>query len=372
MKNHFPKLSLAGIALCLLLLLMPATALALPALPESDLSWKNISVNGRKAAVFCIFRDSQGLMWIGTNNGLYFYDGANTHPVGRQDMFGIQIFDIVEKDSALYIGSNNGLLTYSFASGEIEHYPRDTPKEIRALELIDNTLWIGGLNGIARLNLADNSLEEMTQGLPHRSVYSLLRDRRGILYAGTYNGIARWDSMAEAFRPIRHAANSAALFANCMIESPDSDYIYIGGEGALYRYCPVNEHWERINSTEGNNIKSLAYGDNGQILVGTDNGIFEIGKDSLRRHHHDSRKEMSVANNEIWCIYCDKEHNIWVGHERGFSIATSSRALRIIKLSDLSHSGEGNEIHSICRDSGGDLWLGGHQRADQDVAQCRH
>ncbi len=334
-----------------------------PYLPEPELSWKNVTVGDKKTAVFCLFMDSRGIMWLGTNSGLYFYDGVTTHPVGRTELSGTQVYSIVEKDNNLYIGSNNGLLIYDYSSGLVKESGIDTPKEIRALLLVDDDIWVGGLDGISRFNIRDRSIKDYSKGLPHKSVYSILRDSRGIVYAGTYNGLARWDPREEVFKSMKVRTSDGGrfntLFANCLLESHDCESIYIGGEGSLYKYSPANEHWERIALAGNNNIKSLYRGDSGQILVGTDDGVFEISGDVIRHYRHDSRQELTLADNEIWCIYADAQNNVWAGHERGFSIASNSHSIRMIKLSALAHSGEGNEIHSIYRDTKDNLWLGG-------------
>lgn len=332
-------------------------------LPDSDLSWKNVTVNGKKRAVFCIFRDSRDIVWLGTNSGLYFYDGVATHPVGDAGFTGTQVYSIAEKDNRLYVGSNNGLLIYDYQSGLLHESPTPTPKEPRVLLAVDGDLWIGGLNGIGRLNTESGELTDYSAGLPHRSVYSLLRDSRGVIYAGTYNGVARLDSQTDTFTPVRvrveHGDGHNTLFANCMLETADKESIIIGGEGFLFRYTPANDRWEKLMPGDDSNIKSLARGDDGHILIGTDNGVVDMDGDSIRHYRHDTRQELSLADNEIWCILTDDRHNIWAGHERGFSIASNSGALRTLKLSALAHSGEGNEIHSIYRDSRNDLWLGG-------------
>lgn len=366
-------------------------------LPESDLCWKNVRVGGKTTTVFTLFRDSRGMMWFGTNSGLFFYDGINTHPVGENELFGSQIYSLVEKDNRLFIGSNNGLLVMDYRTGKIAPYPLPTPSEIRMLLLNGEELWIGGLNGIMRLDLlsdthADNQpnasnkaakkerLTDCSAGLPHRSVYSILRDSRGIIYAGTYNGLARWDVRSASFKPVKlHGLEKqpSTFFINCMSESDDSESIYLGGEGALYKYSPADNRLQAIDAVEGNNVKSLAQGEAGQLLAGTDRGVYELFKDSIKHHIHDSRHEQSLADNEIWCVYMDDDHNLWTGHERGVSIAANSNILRTIKLGSLVHSGEGNEIHSIYRDSKGSLWFGGtngiiHLDATQPVKWHRH
>lgn len=348
----------------ILAVIVPGKAFSAPQLPESEFSWKNVAVDGKKTAVFCIFRDSRGIMWLGTNRGLYFYDGVTTHPIGENESFGTQVYSIVEKKDQLFIGSNNGLLSYDYASGKVKECDINSPKEIRTLLLIDDDIWIGGLNGICKFNIINNKIVDYSKGLPHKSVYSIMRDSRGILYVGTYNGLARWDINSEMFRPLQVKLDNdelpSRLFANCLLESQNKENIYIGGEGLLYKYTPANDSWEKITLIENNNIKSLCNGDADHILIGTDDGVFELSKDSIKHCRHDSRREFSLADNEIWCIYSDPQNNIWAGHERGFSIASNSNYLRTIELSALAHSGEGNEIHSIYRDTKDNLWFAGN------------
>lgn len=331
-------------------------------LPEPELTWKNVTVDGKKTAVFCMFRDSQGIMWVGTNSGLYFYDGVTVHPVGQNELFGTQIYSIIEKEGQLFIGGNNGLLIYDYKTGVVNFSNIPLPKEIRCLLLYDNELWIGSLYGIFQLNLINGKVSDYSSSLPHKSVYSILRDSRGILYVGTYNGLARWDFNANRFSKVKANIENPDLknlFVNCLLESPDSNSIYIGSEGSLYEYTPVNDTWKKIPALDNTNIKSMAKGLNNHILIGTDNGVFDWHKDTIRHYCHDSRHELSLSDNEIWCILADREHNIWTGHERGFSIASNSNTIKTIKLSTLAHSGEGNEIHAIHRDRRDNLWFGG-------------
>lgn len=360
--NHIHKILLGLICVVAMLATAPAVHSA-PQLPEPELSWKNVAVNGKKNAVFSIFQDSRGIIWLGTNSGLYFYDGVTAHPVGMTELFGSQIYSIVEKDDRLYIGCNNGLMIYDYATGMVSESVTPAPHEIRVLFPVDDNLWIGSLNGISKLNLKTGEITDHSKGLPHKSVYSILRDSRGILYAGTYNGLARLDSRSGTFIPLDVKADSltgrSSLFVNCMLEADDKESIYIGGEGFLLRYTPAHERWEKIGAVDNNNIKSLAHGDNGHLLIGTDNGVYDIAGDSIKHFRHDSRQELSLADNEIWCIFADNQHNIWSGHERGVSVASNSNFIRTLKLSALAHSGEGNEIHSIHRDANDNLWFAG-------------
>lgn len=359
--RHIILRHLTGI-IAAILLLLPLSAYSLSHLPASELTWKNVMVDGKKTAVFTLFRDSHGIMWIGTNSGLYFYDGVNLHPIESPHLAGIQIYSIIEHDGHLLLGSNNGLLSYDFRTGSVAPSASHSPKEIRALLHDGHKIWIAGLYGISLLDLDNGLIDNLSAGLPHKSVYSLLRDSRGIIYAGTYDGLARWDSATGKFSEVRSGHTHPGmknLFVNTLLESADHRSIYIGTEGALYRYTPAADSWQEIPDLSNNNIKSLAQDADGHLLIGTDNGLFDWTPGATRHFRHDSREDLSLSDNEIWCVYADSGHNIWTGHERGLSIASNSGAIRTIRIGNLADSGEGNEIYEIFRDSHGNLWLGG-------------
>lgn len=362
MKERDIILKTYRIIYLMLIAIIPDYASSASLFPEPELSWKNVSVGEEKATVFSLFMDSRGIMWLGTNKGIYFYDGVTTHKIEVNKEPEIQIYAITEKENKLFLGSNHGLLVYDYYQGIANPYPTDTPNEIRSLLLIDNELFIGSLNGMFCLDLSKQNLTDISYGLPHKSVYSLIRDSRGILYAGTYNGLARWNTKTESFHTVIITADNGTKhshFVNSLLETDNGESMYVGGEGFLYKYNPIHEEWLKITDLESYNIKSLSKGNNGHILIGTDDGLFEMFNGTYKHYRHDSRQDLSLADNEIWCICSDSQSNIWAGHERGFSIASNSSLIKTIKLSNLTYSGEGNEIHIIRRDSKRNLWMAG-------------
>ena len=349
------------IVLLLVLWSMGMEGIASSLLSKPDLAWKNLSVLGKRMSVYCIFTDSRGIVWLGTNNGLFFYDGVATHAVSEAEISKNQVYDILEHGGELLLGTNRGLMKYSFRDNVMAYYDEeDSPREIRSLLLVDHWLWAGSLEGMFVFDLATREVRNVSAGLPDNAVYSILRDARGILYAGTYDGLARWDAADQIFHEVEVPGQGPGnLFVNCLLEAPDRQSIYIGTEGSLYRYTPLSGAFEKNEQLGGTNIKCLAQGSEGPLWVGTDKGVFELDGGELRRYVHDSRQGQTLSNNEIWCIHMGETDNIWVGNEMGFSVASGSTAIQTVRLSALTHSGEGNDIHSIYRDSRGTLWING-------------
>lgn len=330
------------------------------AIPEVPLAWKNLTVPGRRLTVFRVFRDSGGLVWFGTNSGLYFYDGVNTLPVNTDNERGFQIYDIVEYDGSLYLGSNNGLLRHTPWSGEVTTFPECPAREIRCLMKTDDTLWIGSLGGLYAMNLKDGTVTDKSATLPNRSVYSMLRDSRGVVYVGTYSGLARQQTSGD-FRSVAVTAGGREhgdIFVNCMEESPDGRFIYIGTESGLYRYEPQTDRWTVEEALDGNVVKCLAFSNDRYLLAGTEAGLFVLTGRGLYQYKHDSRFDQTLSADAVWDIMSDGDM-IWAGNDNGVSLASNSAASRILKLSVLTGCGDGKNVSAMLRDCKGRLWIGG-------------
>ncbi|MCC8170200.1 MAG: response regulator [Parabacteroides sp.] len=346
-----------------LLLLFAVPVLSARASIKDGIAWKNVSVEGRKTTVFSIFADSGGLMWIGTNNGLYTYDGTSARKV-KGEVFSVgQVYGIVEHDGKLYAGTNNGLLYYDKTTGASARFDGNFPFEIRTMLLIDDTLWIGSIYGLYRYDLKSGKLNRIVEGLPHQSVYSILRDSRGVIYVGTYDGLAWLKSAGGETEAtvvkIKASGSKGNLFVNSMVEDPSGEFIWMGTEEQLLRYYPLAERVEAEEKMQGHTVKSLTLKPDGKLIAGTDKGLFLQTGDSFTACRHDSRDIFSISDNEVWCVFADSSNHIWAGTEMGFSIAANSNSVRTLRLGSIADSGEGNQIYTVHRDRAGCLWLGG-------------
>ena len=326
--------------------------------PQGDnLEWHNLDVDGHRAAVFCFFKDSQGVVWAGTSQGLFLYDGVETHRV----VLGVQVFAIIEHNDELFLGTNRGLVVYHQGEGKAEPLQSGKTVEIRCLLATDDRLLAGSLDGLYSYDFRKRKLEEFGEGLPHRSVYSLLRDSRGILYAGTYNGLARYDVSTSRFHVVGTPllSNNQRRFINCMLESPDRQTIYLGTGEGLYAYEPAREQWTTVEGMGAMAVKSLAIDKDGYLLVGTYEGLYHLTQQGLKHYRRDTRDVSTPTGNQIWAVMTDSADNIWIGHERGLSFSSHSSVFKSVKIYSMIPTGESNEFLSVFRDSRGNLWLGG-------------
>ena len=284
----------------------------------------NISLGTEASVINCFLQDTQGLIWIGSNKGLFSYDGYSTQPhftFAKRNNTQIYCGTVVDS-TYLYLGADNGLLVYNYRTDTYEEPETQLPTDIRALLVHDGMLWLGTLNGLYTYSLNDHQLSAVTEGIPHQTIYSLIRSSDGLLYIGTYNGFCRYIPATRHFEEIDLplSGNRSNQFVNSLLEDTARGCIWIGTEGCLFRYTPADGRTQRIDAFHDNSVKSLALDGSGQLLVGTDNGLYVYQEGEPLLHVvHDSRNLQSLSNNIIWTIFADREHNIWLGTDYGIS-----------------------------------------------------
>lgn len=167
-----------------------------------------------------LFIDSQNQFWVGTEGGLALFDKeegvfqpklndpqsppALSHP-------GVQSLAFLEdEDGILWIGTWNGLNRYDPASNTIKQFKtgfNDTNsiQSNRVISLYDDhngNLWIGTFGGgLSRMNKESGTIKTYMQsdGLGSNVVFSILPDNDGYLWLSTTNGLSRFDPRTEFF-----------------------------------------------------------------------------------------------------------------------------------------------------------------------------
>lgn len=329
--------------------------LALLSALTSAQTFSNVAI-AEASTVCSIAQDEQGMVWLGTENGLYSYDGYRTIPHNTAydgTTIATRIHSMLVSHNIIYMGTERGLLVYDIRSGRYEHPHGHSPKDIRAVAMHQGRLWMGSATGLYSCCLAANDIRLENRQL--QNVYSLLSTPRGLL-VGTIDGLALRSPGGSIHRiPI---GNGSQPLVNALAPDRGTQAVWIGTEGALYRY-----DWRTFQPVAplmGNSIKSLAlHGDN--IYAGTDNGMFIYNKVSNHISHalHDSRSARSIANNIVWAVFNDRWGNLWAGTDQGVSAIQRRPFYTYTPLSDITHTGDGNCLHLIFRSTDNMLWLGG-------------
>ncbi len=151
-----------------------------------------------------LYQDSDGFIWISTNNGLVRYDGYDYLSYryrNKQPVFNGQVSAVREDPShRLYIGTRNGLYTLDKKTGDVAKllFPGLSESRIEAL-ITDphGNLYIATNTGLYIHYLDNDSLVHCVGeewGIPQADIKTLLFDYTGQLYMGTWSsGLFRYD-----------------------------------------------------------------------------------------------------------------------------------------------------------------------------------
>lgn len=328
-------------------------------------TFTNILPNGEAYNIHSFRQDSLGMIWFGTNKGLFCYDGYNCiqhyepGETSNTNIHTIEIFD----GKWMLLGTDTGLQIFDYQKDRYVPLNIKFPQDIRSIKIYKGLIWLGTATGVYTYNPDTRELKNKSRGLTNKIIYSLLITKDNSFYAGTYNGLFKYDFTLDKFQHIDlpHRGNSENTFINSLYEDSHSGTLWIGTEGALFCINPQNGQTNEILPLHGNSIKSLTQDAENNLVIGTDNGLYIYDKStgSIQYSVHDSRNNNSLINNIIWDVFSDKDKNLWLGTDNGISLSPFNNFLKTIPIAAITGIGDGNRFYSIYKDSRGYYWLGG-------------
>lgn len=298
----------------------------------------NTTLDGAQA-IYAITQDTSGVVWLGTDNGLYSYDGYHDYRHFASHTFShIRINALGFEGSMLYLATGNGMLKF------------DTQKGIYASAPAMESDGGKGSKKVAReLRVLDMKGRKDAFG---NEVYAILHTQKGLL-VGSLAGL-RLNQRQILLTP------GAQPLVNALAYDAKRHCYWIGTEGALYCADQALQNFSKIAALDGNSVKCLDEDQDGNLYIGTDNGLYRMAmNNSLEHFVHDSRNEATIPNNIVWSCYVDKWQNVWIGTDHGLSRLSTHTYYRFTSLDKITFSGEGNCLHAILQTRSGDWWMGG-------------
>jgi len=264
-----------------------------------------------------IYKDSQGLMWFGTDTGLDSYDG-------------LQIISHAKRFKTPLKGGIQSIL-----------------------ELQENVFIVGTSWGAFQYDVRANEIKSIDFKTPAIDVRSVFKSSRGIIYCATDGGLFVLDNKTLAAAPFQlnqtnrpslvsiaedTRANIYVLGKDCVFKilpnksviqlSTVSDIsrirtalilnntIYIGTENGLFIYDTAKDKLSNIKGLNNISILSLCHGGANNLYIGSDNlGIFKLNTHTLDLQLLQSNPMLpaTFSSNTINALYFDQSKNLWVG-----------------------------------------------------------
>jgi signal transduction histidine kinase/ligand-binding sensor domain-containing protein len=386
----------------LLALVFPPTALA----QQAPLRFERISIEQglSQVTIYCIFQDSRGLMWFGTEDGLNKYDGY-TFTVYKRDpqdphsLSANTVRAILEDASnALWIGTDGGGLNrFDRATEQFTHFRNDPQNSdslssdtvIAIYEDRLGTLWIGtDGGGLDRFDQATGRFSHYRHdpndphSLSHDVVTSILEDSTGKLWIATLGGgLNQLDRTTGQFVHYQHnpdAPNSLSNDEVNTISARRGGGLWIGTNGGLNEFDPQTQKFTYYLH-DPNDPRSLTYDgidavyqdSSGTLWVGTSIGLNELALGGVEgaepqtrgfiHHRNDPLDPNSLSLDDITALYEDSAGVLWIGTTVGGLNKLDRKMRRFAHYRnnpDDPNSLSSNTVWAIHQDASGALWVG--------------
>ncbi|QQS51247.1 MAG: hypothetical protein IPM71_00550 [Bacteroidota bacterium] len=213
---------------------------------------------------------------------------------------------------------------------------------------------------------------KISEGLSHNTVHCIAQDDKGFLWVGTEDGLNRFDgySFIPYKKNIQNPYSIPDDFVNSIfIDKQQNIWIGTNSRGlSLFnketlRFKSISTYNSQGKELPLKMINAISQDSKGHLWLGTFSGLFEFDPktEKIIAHYHPTSSPLAIADDEIRCLFMDKEDVLWIG--------TNSKGLNRfdIKNKTFTHyakdeksrnSISNNSIGAILRDKSGNLWVG--------------
>ena len=343
---------------------------------QQDYYFRQISLEQglSQSRVQCIYRDHQGVIWIGTKWGLNSYDQSELksyfHDREQPNSLPDNFIRFITEDRLgdLYVSTNKGIAIYNKAENQFQPL-KYNGKPFNAwsyLQIGDNFLF-GGEETLYQYNLMDKSITTIFPDIDGDKLKCINRIFQWspdvLITSSKKDGLWMYDLIKKK------------MYRCPFVKEREINTIFVDSQNRLW----VSFYGKGIAcySKEGKRLFSLSTKNSGlnndiifdflekdnQLWIATDGGginilDFQTMKFSYLKHISDD--EQSLPNNSIYRLYKDQMDNIWIGSIHGGLFAIKKVFIKTYKDVPLNNPNGVSErtVVSIFEDKDTLLWIG--------------
>ncbi len=341
-----------------------------------------------QSVVLCMLQDSEGFMWIGTQNGLNRFDGHSFQvftykPSDTTSISNNWIYAIAEDlDGNLWIGTKGGLNRYIKSEKRFErvHYSTSFMPDVTdyVYDVICSSDGKILINTPPVLSVCDPKTMEFKHYVSNLEYdgrvkdynIPLMEDSSGNIWVGSTMGLACFQLQQQrfdnTFLQSFIAAGITDFDITALWQGADGD-IWIGTPTGIYRYIQREKNYRHyLNQPPFGEtfIRAITGDRNGNIWVATEGkGLFRIKVDGqgLEELIRFDPENSGIFHNIILSLTIDQSENLWIGTLSGVNKTDlKKQKFDLYRKSESPYSVDlaGNVIASLFKDKHGKIWVG--------------
>lgn len=267
-------------------------------------------------SVNTLYQDEKGFIWIGTREGLNCYDGDDIKVYKNQkddlnSLFSNTVLEITgDKKGHLFLRCTDGIAEYDMKNDKfVTLFKADT----RTI-YYDGDLYVTINNEIQVYDKASRKFV-LYYALPEdvKTIYCLLRDAQGNLWAGASNGAYKLTKDKRLSRPIEQGEIIS-------VYEDSKSRIWMGSwENGLFRIAGDELHNFRnipgdASSISSDFVRSCCEDNAGVMWIGTFNGLNKYDEQSGKFVCYTAGNNPGdLTHSSIWSIIKDHQGTLWLG-----------------------------------------------------------
>lgn len=326
-----------------------------------------------------VFKDSRGLMWFATDNGLFRFDGTNVlyahHKI--DDSTTIPSNDVgsvaEDKQGNIWVGTAKGgtvMDPNTLTSTRVRHENGSIPGyKINFLIDADGAIWARSDGGLLKYNRQTNLLQHVWTGTPGDTtggqiVSALASWSKDELVAGTLGDVVFINKHDFSYHRISLIPGMRVDVSTVTVDANNRLWVGTWGHG-LFVFNPVTQSFSPFafqkNIAPGiytviTQVASLTISSHHFLYVGLPGGLIKVAleSDGLTQalqpqlyYTHQAGTEGSLPGGSVMSLYQDESNNLWIGCDGDIGIAKIALTQSLIYTLPVQHEGNVQTIDKI-------------------------